>query len=127
MPAGRPTKMTPDTVKKLEEAFLLGCSDIEACLVADISKQTLYNSNETGGFVSTDMKWKLEIFKRLSSKKCECTELNALLKKHGHSQSACISCEAGLLIREIDSKITRCYDEMVAEYPMLESAINRNC
>lgn len=43
MPAGRPTKMTEETVKKLEEAFLLGCSDLEACLYADISKQTLYN------------------------------------------------------------------------------------
>ena len=40
---GRPTKMTPDTVKKLEEAFSLGCSDVEACIFADISKQTLYN------------------------------------------------------------------------------------
>lgn len=43
MPAGRPTKMTPDVVKKIEEAFLMGCSDAEACLFADISKQTLYN------------------------------------------------------------------------------------
>jgi len=42
MAGGRPTKMTPDTVKKLEEAFLMGCSDLEACLFADISKQTLY-------------------------------------------------------------------------------------
>ena len=31
------------TVKKLEEAFSLGCSDLEACLMANISKQTLYN------------------------------------------------------------------------------------
>ena len=35
--------MTPETVKKLEEAFSLGCSDVEACLFADITKQTLYN------------------------------------------------------------------------------------
>lgn len=35
--------MTDDTVKKLEEAFLLGCTDEEACFFADISKQTLYN------------------------------------------------------------------------------------
>lgn len=41
--AGRPTKMTALTVKKLEEAFALGCSDLEACLYADISKQTLYS------------------------------------------------------------------------------------
>lgn len=46
MAGGRPTKMTPDTVKKLEEAFLMGCSDLEACLFADISKQTLYTYQE---------------------------------------------------------------------------------
>lgn len=40
--AGRPTIMTPDRVNKLEQAFALGCSDKEACLYADISKQTLY-------------------------------------------------------------------------------------
>lgn len=42
MAGGRPTKMTEITVKKLEEAFLLGCTDVEACFAADISKQTLY-------------------------------------------------------------------------------------
>lgn len=46
MRTGRPTKMTPDTVKKLEEAFALGCSDLEACLMANITKQTLYNYQE---------------------------------------------------------------------------------
>jgi len=40
---GRPTKMTEITVKKLEEAFALGCTDLEACLMADITKKTLYN------------------------------------------------------------------------------------
>ena len=40
---GRPTKMTQGTVKKLEEAFLRGLSDEEACLYADISKPTLYD------------------------------------------------------------------------------------
>lgn len=39
---GRPTKMTELTLKKLEEAFAMGCSDTEACLYADISHQTLY-------------------------------------------------------------------------------------
>ena len=41
--AGRPPKMTQDTVNKLEQAFAMGCSDLEACLYADISKQCLYN------------------------------------------------------------------------------------
>lgn len=43
MTIGRPTVMTPEVVKKLEEAFALGCTDLEACLYADISKQTLYD------------------------------------------------------------------------------------
>ena len=46
MAGGRPTKMTDETVKKLEEAFLLGCSDLEACFYANISKQTLYSYQE---------------------------------------------------------------------------------
>lgn len=43
---GRPTKMTDETVKKLEFAFMQGLSDEESCLYADISKQTLYNYQE---------------------------------------------------------------------------------
>lgn len=38
--------MTENVVNKLEEAFLMGCTDLEACLFADISKQTLYNYQE---------------------------------------------------------------------------------
>ena len=40
--AGRPTKINDATVSKLEEAFLAGCTDLEACCAADISKHTLY-------------------------------------------------------------------------------------
>lgn len=43
MGAGRPTKMTDDTVRKLEEAFTMGCTDVEACLFAGITKPTLYD------------------------------------------------------------------------------------
>lgn len=38
--------MTEATVNKLEEAFLMGCPDLEACLFAGITKQTLYNYQE---------------------------------------------------------------------------------
>lgn len=41
--AGRPTKMTDNVVNKLEQAFEWGCTDAEACVHADISKQTLYD------------------------------------------------------------------------------------
>lgn len=40
---GRPTVMTQDVVSKLEQAWSMGCSDLEACLFAGISKQTLYD------------------------------------------------------------------------------------
>ena len=40
---GRPTTMTPETIQKLEDAFSWGCTDLEACCNADISKSTLYN------------------------------------------------------------------------------------
>jgi hypothetical protein len=40
---GRPTKMSKETITKLEEVFALGGSDSEACFYANISKQTLYN------------------------------------------------------------------------------------
>lgn len=43
---GRPTLMTNETVKKLEDAFLYGATDLEACLEAGISKQTLYTYQE---------------------------------------------------------------------------------
>jgi len=42
---GRPLfdgKSELDVVKKLEEAFALGCTDLEACLYADISKAAFY-------------------------------------------------------------------------------------
>ena len=42
MPAGRPTVMTPEVLRKLEEAFAIGASDKEACFYADIAPSSLY-------------------------------------------------------------------------------------
>lgn len=39
---GRPKKVTKEVLEKLEEAFLLGCTDREACFYADIALSTLY-------------------------------------------------------------------------------------
>lgn len=39
---GRPSKITNQTVKKLEEAFALDCPVTEACIYAGISRQTYY-------------------------------------------------------------------------------------
>ncbi len=43
---GRATIMTPEIIAKLEHAFLLGCTDLEACFYANIGKTTLYNYQE---------------------------------------------------------------------------------
>ena len=41
--AGRPSKITKEVLEKLEQAFLQGLSDEEACLLAEIDPKTLYN------------------------------------------------------------------------------------
>jgi hypothetical protein len=49
---GRPTVFTQEVLQKLEYAFSLGCTDLEACFYADISKSSLYNyQNENPEFL----------------------------------------------------------------------------
>jgi len=43
---GRPTVVTEEVLKKLEEAFALDCTILEACFYADISEKTYYNYTE---------------------------------------------------------------------------------
>lgn len=43
---GRPTVMTPEVIRKLEEVFAIGGTDLEACFWADISKTALYEYQE---------------------------------------------------------------------------------
>ncbi len=40
---GRPTVMSEDVIRKLEEVFAIGGSDEEACFYANISKPSLYD------------------------------------------------------------------------------------
>lgn len=39
---GRPTVMTDEVISKLEEAFSVGATDLQACFYAEISKESLY-------------------------------------------------------------------------------------
>ena len=43
MGIGRPRKIDDLTLHKLKEAFLMGCTDSEACVYAGIVPSTLYN------------------------------------------------------------------------------------
>lgn len=40
---GRPKAITPEIMRKLEEAFKLGCTNREACFYADIGESTFYD------------------------------------------------------------------------------------
>lgn len=42
----RPTVMTANVIKKIEEAFALGCTDLEASLYANIAPATLCNHQD---------------------------------------------------------------------------------
>jgi hypothetical protein len=42
-PGGRPTKMTPETIKKLEDVFMVNGSVVNACFMAGITTNTFYN------------------------------------------------------------------------------------
>ena len=44
---GRPTAMTPETINKLEQAFSMGCGDLEACLFANLTPSVLYRYQES--------------------------------------------------------------------------------
>lgn len=56
---GRPTVMTPEVLEKLRQAFLIGCTDIEACLAANISRATLNNyQNANPDFLDKKEEWK---------------------------------------------------------------------
>jgi len=49
---GRPSTMTDAVLKKLKQAFSIGCSDREACAYVGISRSTLYNyQNENPEFL----------------------------------------------------------------------------
>lgn len=40
---GRPSVVTQEVINKLEQAYIMGCTDIEACLYANISRTALNN------------------------------------------------------------------------------------
>ncbi|WP_230334267.1 hypothetical protein [Streptococcus suis] len=56
---GRPTKMTQGTVKKLEEAFLRGLSDEEACLYANQPARKTHSLLTEKNYLSNVLKHEL--------------------------------------------------------------------
>lgn len=51
--------MTDETLEKLREAFLMGATDEEACVYADIHPATLYNyQNKNEEYIEEKRAWK---------------------------------------------------------------------
>lgn len=60
---GRPTVMTENTLAKLKEAFLMGCTDEEACAFAEIDPASLYRyQDKNPSYASKKSTWKLNPF-----------------------------------------------------------------
>lgn len=56
---GRPTVITAETLGKLKQGFLMGLSDEEACLFANIGTRTLYDYQAANPSFSQDKtEWK---------------------------------------------------------------------
>lgn len=56
---GKPTVMTDETLLILKECFLMGCSDAEACLKAEVGTSTLYKyQDEHPEYVEKKFLWK---------------------------------------------------------------------
>lgn len=56
---GRPTKITPEVLAKLEQAFKVGANDVEACEHAGIDEATLYRYQEKNPtFCEQKVAWK---------------------------------------------------------------------
>lgn len=61
--AGSPTKMTKEALALLKEAFLLGCTDEEACLKAEIDDSTLYRyQKKNPNYARQKERWKQNPF-----------------------------------------------------------------
>lgn len=66
--------MTPQVIAKLEIAFTDGCSDLEACIVAGISKDALYDYQKiTPGF--SERKEMLKKNPTLKARRCVVKEI----------------------------------------------------
>ena len=72
---GRPTKMTPELIGKLEDAFTWGCTDTEACCFADIACSTLYDYCEKNPQFS-ERKEKLKNMPVMKAKRIQMSELD---------------------------------------------------
>ena len=71
---GRPTKKTDLTLQKLEQAFMWGCTDKEACLYANISEKTLYNYQA----IDQEFLQRKELLKQMPILKARSAVVNAL-------------------------------------------------
>src|SRR5690349_21207215 len=80
LPVGRKTVVTPEVVRKLEEAFSMDCTDEEACAFAGIGERTYYDHKSSDEQFSQRM----ERAKRFAFVLAKKTIMIALNKEDGN-------------------------------------------
>ena len=71
-PVGRPTKMTKETLSRMEDAFKFGASDEEACAYVEISMTTFYEyQKKHPEFKDKKEQWKNNPILRAKKSLCE--------------------------------------------------------
>jgi hypothetical protein len=73
---GRPTVMTAETIAKLEQAFVAGATDSQACFIAGIGDRTLYDYCE----VNPDFAQRKETLKSMVKYKARANVTKAILE-----------------------------------------------
>jgi hypothetical protein len=116
--AGRKPVVTDIVLQKLEQAFLMGCTDTEACLFADISPRTLYSYCER----NEEFSQRKEVLKQNPVLQARSVVLDAivderslvaaqeLLKRKEGSKVALTGADGGPIVSQVVRKIVRTGD-----------------
>lgn len=78
---GRPTVMTPEMISKLEKGFMMGFTDVEACLFADVAPSTLYEYCKS----HPDFSERKEMLKKHPTMKAKAVIIDRIQKKDKQS------------------------------------------
>lgn len=95
----RPTKLNDITVKKLEDAFILGGTIEEACFNANISKQTYYNWKDK----NVELFDRLELLKQSPVLKARKSLINSFDKHPNLAMKYLEHCKGSLLKTETNN------------------------
>jgi hypothetical protein len=129
--SGRFSKMTPETLQKLEDAFSNGAPDKEACLYAGISPSTLYSYQARNPKFS-ERKEQLKLTPNIAARRTIVASLGDVntakwwLEKKDPDMKPMSKIEhSGTVTTEEDQEIERSPEELVALKALREARLKR--